>query len=259
MINHPIHLNMIRAVIVDDELNARENLSFFLNNYCSQVQVTGNAESVSEAVELIHSTQPDLVFLDIEIGEGSGFDVLEAIKNTPTEVIFTTAFNHYAIKAFKFSAIDYLLKPIDIEELKEAVQRAEDRVKGNKLNNRLDFLLNNLSESKDKKLRRIGLPIQGGVQFFALDEIIRLQSQSNYTTFYLTRNREFLISKTLKEYDEMLCDQGFVRVHQSHLVNIDHIVQYQKADGGYLILADGSNVPLSKNYKDNFLIILNKF
>lgn len=250
---------MIRAVIVDDELNARENLSYFLNNYCPQVQIIGSAESVSEAVELIQSTHPDLVFLDIEIGEGSGFDVLEAIKNTSTEVIFTTAFNHYAIKAFKFSAIDYLLKPIDIEELKEAVQRAEERVKGNILNNRLDFLLNNLSEPKDKKLRRIGLPIQGGIQFFALDEIIRLQSQSNYTTFYLTRNREFLISKTLKEYDEMLCDHGFVRVHQSHLVNIDHVVQYQKADGGYLILSDNSNVPLSKNYRDNFLIILNKF
>jgi len=250
---------MIKAIIVDDEINARENLSFLLNNYCSQVKINGSAESVSEAIELIQSTQPELVFLDIEIGEGSGFDVLEAIKNTPIEVIFTTAFNHYAIKAFKFSAIDYLLKPIDIEELKEAVQRAEERVKGNKLNNRLDFLLNNLGDNKDKKLRRIGLPIQGGIQFFALDEIIRLQSQSNYTTFYLTRNREFLISKTLKEYDEMLCDHGFVRIHQSHLVNIDHVAQYQKADGGYLILSDGSNVPLSKNYRDNFLIILNKF
>lgn len=250
---------MIKAIIVDDEINARENLSFLLNNYCSQVKINGSAESVSEAIELIQSTQPELVFLDIEIGEGSGFDVLEAIKNTPIEVIFTTAFNHYAIKAFKFSAIDYLLKPIDIEELKEAVQRAEERVKGNKLNNRLDFLLNNLGDNKDKKLRKIGLPIQGGIQFFALDEIIRLQSQSNYTTFYLTRNREFLISKTLKEYDEMLCDHGFVRIHQSHLVNIDHVAQYQKADGGYLILSDGSNVPLSKNYRDNFLIILNKF
>jgi two-component system LytT family response regulator len=250
---------MIKAVIVDDELNARENLSFLLNNYCSQVKIIGSAESVSEAIELIQTAKPDLVFLDIEIGEGNGFDVLEAIKNTSTEVIFTTAFNQYAIKAFKFSAIDYLLKPIDIDELKEAVQRAEERIKENKLNNRLDFLLSNLADNKDKKLRRIGLPIQGGIQFFALDEIIRLQSQSNYTTFYLTQNRKFLISKTLKEYDEMLCDQGFVRVHQSHLVNIDHVVQYQKADGGYLILSDGSNIPLSKNYKDNFLIFLNKF
>lgn len=250
---------MIKAVIVDDELSARNNLIFFLNNYCTQVQIIGTAESVPKAIELIHSTQPDLVFLDIEIGEGSGFDVLEAIKNTTIEVIFTTAFNHYAIKAFKFSAIDYLLKPIDIEELKEAVQRAEERVNENKLNTRLEFLLNNLKYNQDKKLRRIGLPIQGGIQFFALDEIIRLQSQSNYTTFYLNHNRKFLISKTLKEYDEMLCDHGFIRVHQSHLVNIDHIVQYQKTDGGYLILSDGSSVPLSKNYRDNFLIILNKF
>jgi two-component system LytT family response regulator len=138
------------------------------------------------------------------------------------------------------------------------VERAEQRVKQNQISRSLESLMSNLTEN-NRKLKKIGLPVQGGVQYFPLEEIVRLQSQSNYTTFYLTRGREFLISKTLKEYDELLSDQGFVRVHQSHLINLDHISQYQKADGGYVVLTDGSNVPLSKNYKDNFLSALNKF
>jgi len=249
---------MIRAIIVDDELNARENLSFLLSEHCSGVQVVATADNVSDAVHAIRDHNPDLIFLDIEIGEGSGFDVLERISGSQAEVIFTTAFNQYAIKAFKFSAVDYLLKPIDISDLKDSVSRAEQRIKQNHISQSLESLMNNLSEN-NRKLRKIGLPVQGGVQYFPLEEIVRLQSQSNYTTFYLTHSREFLVSKTLKEYDEMLSEQGFVRVHQSHLINVDHISQYQKADGGYVILTDGSNVPLSKNYKDNFLSAINKF
>lgn len=249
---------MIRAVIIDDELNARENISFLLSEHCNGVEVAGMAENVTDAVQLIKTEKPDLIFLDIEIGEGSGFDVLDKISGLNIEVIFTTAFNQYAIKAFKFSAIDYLLKPIDILDLKQAVERAEIRIKQNQISRSLDNLMSNLSDN-NRKLKKIGLPVQGGVQYFPLDEIIRLQSQSNYTTFYLNQNRELLISKTLKEYDELLSDQGFVRVHQSHLINIDHISQYQKSDGGYVILSDGSNVPLSKNYKENFLAAINKF
>lgn len=249
---------MIRAIIVDDELNARENLSFLLSEHCNGVNIVAMTENVSDAVQAIKSEKPDLIFLDIEIGEGSGFDVLERISGLKTEVIFTTAFNQYAIKAFKFSAIDYLLKPIDINDLRDSVERAEQRIKQNQISRSLDSLMNNLSEN-NRKLKKIGLPVQGGIQYFPLEEIIRLQSQSNYTTFYLTSNRELLISKTLKEYDELLSDQGFVRVHQSHLINVDHISQYQKSDGGYVILTDGSNVPLSKNYKDNFLSAINKF
>lgn len=249
---------MIRAIIVDDEQNARENLSFLLAAHCNGVQVVAEADNVSDAVQAIRDHNPDLIFLDIEIGEGSGFDVLERISGSRAEVIFTTAFNQYAIKAFKFSAVDYLLKPIDIVDLKDSVERAEQRVKQNQISRSLESLMSNLSEN-NRKLKKIGLPVQGGVQYFPLEEIVRLQSQSNYTTFYLTKGREFLISKTLKEYDELLSDQGFVRVHQSHLINLDHISQYQKADGGYVVLTDGSNVPLSKNYKDNFLAALNKF
>jgi two-component system LytT family response regulator len=249
---------MIRAIIVDDELNARENLSFLLAEHCNGVHVVASADNVSDAVQAIRECNPDLIFLDIEIGEGSGFDVLERISGSHAEVIFTTAFNQYAIKAFKFSAVDYLLKPIDISDLKDSVDRAEQRIKQSQISQSLESLMNNLSENS-RKLKKIGLPVQGGIQYFPLEEIVRLQSQSNYTTFYLTNSREFLVSKTLKEYDELLSDQGFVRVHQSHLINVDHISQYQKADGGYVILTDGSNVPLSKNYKDNFLGAINKF
>jgi two-component system LytT family response regulator len=245
-------MNKLRAVIVDDEQNARENLSILLSEHCPNVEVIGQADNVSAAVEEVRQKVPDILFLDIEIGEGSGFDVLEKISGGATEVIFTTAFNHYAVKAFKFSAVDYLLKPIDIDELALAISRAEARIKQSQINQRLENLMNNLS-GQDRKMKKIGLPGQGGIQYFLLSEIIRLQSQSNYTTFYLTQGREILVSKTLKEYDEMLADQGFVRVHQSHVINLEQVSQYQKSDGGYVILTDGSNVPLSKSYKENFL------
>ncbi len=245
-------MKKLRAVIVDDEQNARENLSILLSEHCPNVEVMAQADNVSAAIEEVRQKVPDILFLDIEIGEGSGFDVLEKISGGATEVIFTTAFNHYAVKAFKFSAVDYLLKPIDIDELALAISRAEARIKQSQINQRLENLMNNLS-GQDRKMKKIGLPGQGGIQYFLLSEIIRLQSQSNYTTFYLTQGREILVSKTLKEYDEMLSDQGFVRVHQSHVINLEQVSQYQKSDGGYVILTDGSNVPLSKSYKENFL------
>lgn len=249
---------MTTAVIVDDELSARENLGILLKEHCDDVKVVGVAGKVEDAVGIILEMRPELLFLDIEIAEGSGFDVLKRLPDIDCEVIFITAFNQYAIKAFKFSAIDYLLKPVDIDELVSAVSRAKKRLPRNERNQVLEQLLTNLFE-KDKKVKRIGLPVQAGIHFYHLEEIIRLQSQSNYTTFHLTRGREVLVSKTLKEFEELLCEQGFARIHQSHIINMEHIVQYIKSDGGYVILSDNSNVPISKNYKDHFLELLSKF
>jgi two-component system LytT family response regulator len=249
---------MLKAIIVDDEQNSRENLTFLLKEHCNGIEIIGTAGSVSEAITEISAKNPDLVFLDIEIGEGSGFDVLEKITGMRAEVIFITAFNQYAVKAFKFAAIDYLLKPVDIQELKDAVLRAEQRIAENQISTKLESLVSNLAEG-GKKNKKIGLPVSGGIQYFPLEQIIRLQSQSNYTTFFMSDGRQFLISKTLKEYEELLSDQGFSRVHQSHLVNLEFVQQYQKAEGGYVVLSDGTNIPLSKNYKENFIESLNKF
>lgn len=248
---------MIRAILVDDEQNSRENLTFLIKEHCNDIEIIGTAASVSEAIHEISSKKPDLVFLDIEIGEGSGFDVLDKITGLKTEVIFITAFNQYAVKAFKFAAVDYLLKPVDIQELVDAVNRAEQRLNDNKLSAKLDNLVTNLTDT-NRKNKKIGLPLGGGIQYFQLDEIVRLQAQSNYTNFYMNDGKNYLISKTLKEYEELLSDQGFSRVHQSHLINVSYVQQYQKSEGGYVVLSDGTNIPLSKNYKEAFVATLNR-
>jgi two-component system LytT family response regulator len=252
---------LIRALVVDDEPNARQNLTILLETHCPSVEVVGTAGSVLEAVQAIKQWQPDVLLLDIEIGDGSGFDVLEKLASPPPQVIFTTAFDHYAVKAFKFSAVDYILKPIDIDDLTAALGRVEEKMKQTQISKKLEHLMTNLSglsNRQERKMKRVGLPIQGGIQYFSISEIIRLQSQSNYTTFFLNQGREYLISRTLKEYDELLSDQGFVRIHQSHLINLEHVTQYQKADGGYVVMTDGSHVPLSKTHKDQFLARLNQ-
>lgn len=249
---------MYTAVIVDDELNCRENLTFLLEENCPVLEIAGNAGSVSEAVRLVQEIKPDVLFLDIEIGEGSGFDVIRQMTDHRPEVVFTTAYSDYAIKAFKFSAVDYLLKPIDIDELVHAVARVKDRLDNKRKAVNLDTLFSNYF-NREKKAKRIGLSVQNGVHYYSMGEIIRLQSNSNYTTFFLTGNRSVVVSKTMKEYEELLAEQGFVRLHQSHIINMEHLVQYVKSDGGYVILSDQSTVPISKNYKDLFISQLNRF
>jgi two-component system, LytTR family, response regulator len=249
----------IRAVIVDDERNVRENLRYLIQDNCTEIQIVGEGATVSEAVSEINRLKPELVFLDIEIREGSGFDVLEQLSEPKPEIIFTTAYSQYAVNAFRVEAADYLLKPIDTQDLVKAVNKVKLRLSQNSLEGRLNLLMNNLEElSVQPRVRRIGLPILGGMQYFQLSDIIRLQSQSNYTYFYLVGHKEVLVSKTLKDFEESLVSQGFFRVHQSHMVNIEHVVQYHKADGGYIILSDGSTVPLSKSHKEAFIQLLNR-
>ncbi len=248
----------MKTIIIDDEQNARENLTSLIQSYCPNIVIVKTSDSVSDAINSIRSYKPDLIFLDIELNEGTGFDVLEAIKDIPIQVIFITAFNQYAIKAFKFSAIDYLLKPIDIDELKEAISRAESKFKKQEINKQIDSLLSLIKNQSEKETQKIILPISGGFQFYDVNEIIRVQSQSNYVTFYLIQERELLISKTLKEFEEILEKHGLIRVHHSHIVNPNFILQYQKNSGGYLVLKDQTTIPLSKSYKDKFNDYLNK-
>ena len=247
----------IKALIVDDELNNRENLHTLLEQYCKDVEVIGLADSVDSAFKIIRSEQPDLVFLDIRMPEKDGFKLLESLKEVTFEVIIVTAYNQYAIQAIKFCAVDYLLKPIDIVELSQAVEQVSRRINLKQENERLKQLINHV-HLKDAPLK-IGLASQNKVDFVEIARIIRCEADNNYTHVFLDRQEKVTISKTLKEFEDLLKDHGFVRLHQSHLINTSHISSYQKNDGGSIQMTDGSCIPISRAKKDKILALIRKF
>jgi len=238
----------LNAIIVDDELKARENLQILLQDFVKGVNVVGLCQNIAEAVEAVKQNSPDVVFLDIQLQRETGFDLLTKLKEIDFEVIFTTAYTEYAIKAFKFSAIDYLLKPIDIEELKKAVGKVEKRVNHN-MTNRLSHLMQNLKHGSDF---RIALPTLDGLVFLNVQEILYCEASSNYTQIF-TIKEKYVVSKTLKEYDELLSDHNFFRIHNSYLININSIKKYVKGDGGYVVLNNNTSLDVSKRKKDAFL------
>jgi two-component system LytT family response regulator len=238
----------IKSIIVDDEPKSRNNLRDLLGEYCRQVEIVGEAASASEALKLIKQHSPDLIFLDIEMPGGSGFDLLKSLSNQNFEVIFVTAFDKYGIQAVKFCAIDYLLKPIDIFELSKAVEKAQLQIVKKKENQRLAELVANLDRLDDEK--RIALPMADKIEFIAINQIIRLEAESNYTRIFLDGKKEYLVCKTLKEYQEILEPHNFLRTHQSHLINCRKIAAYIKTDGGYISMNDGSNVPISRQKRE---------
>lgn len=241
----------IRAVIIDDEAGNRENLRLMLARHCPQVIVLAEAASAGEGINFIQACKPDLVFLDIEMPHRSGFDLLEDLAAIDFEVIFVTAFDQYAIRAIKFCALDYLLKPIDIEELIQAVDRVEQQLAKDRQNENLRiFMQNRLQPTQVKK---IALPTADQVDFVAVDEIIRCQGESNYTHIFLSDGRSILVSRTLKEYEQLLTEYNFLRVHQSHLVNVAEVRSYVKRDGGYILMSDGAEVSVSRQKKEQVL------
>lgn len=243
---------MIKAVVIDDTEKARVALKSDLSAYCKNVTVVGEADGVASGVALLVELKPDLAFLDIRMGDGTGFDLLEKLKAYPqvkSKIIFTTAYDEYAIKAFKFSAIDYLLKPVDVDDLVAAVKKCNAQTPET---HPLDFLLDSIKDLQ-AGAKRIALCSAEKIQIVSLSEIICCESQRNYTLFYLTEHRQILVTKTLKEYDEMLCDYGFVRVHHSNLINLKHLKEFVKIDGGYAIMSDKSQVPVSVRKRDDLL------
>lgn len=244
---------MLRAILIDDEKNALEVLKIQLQQYCTGIEVIDCCAAAEEGIAAIVAQRPDVVFLDIEMPYKNGFDVLKETAAINYEVIFTTAYDQFAIKAFKHSAIDYLLKPIDIRELQEAVDRLLRRKSNNgKLEEKLNILLQQVQTPVEKK-ERIGLPVKDGVQLFDLAEIIRCESESNYTHIFLTNNRKILVAKTLKDVEEVIGSPSFIRVHQSHLVNSRHIVKVWKGDTGHISMSDGSAIMVSRNYRQAFM------
>lgn len=249
-------MDKTRVIIVDDEEGARESLSNLLDKYVENVNVVAKAENIASAMEKINKYNPSLVFLDIEMPFGSGFDLLERMKPIHFDIIFVTAYDHYALKAIKFSALDYLLKPVDIDELRAAVEKHRKN-NTQKTEANYENLLENLkTEDDDKKL---AIPDTHGVTFLKLKDIIRCESDGNYTRIYLTSGKKILASKTLGEYEHLLEGDNFYRIHRSNLVNLSHIKKYVKGDASYCLLSDESKVDVSRRKKSGFLEVLSAF
>lgn len=236
--------NKIKSVIIDDDESNLSNLELLINNYCPGVEVTGMASTADDAVKIIKNKTPDLVFLDVEIKNKTGFDVLEQFEKVAFNVIFITAFDKYAIKALRFSAVDYLLKPINIDELARAVQKVQEKHKQAEHFQTIENLLSNLKKQLPNT-QRLALPMSGKLEFVQISEIVRCVGESSYTTFHLKDGTKKIVSKTLKEYEELLKEFSFLRVHKSNLVNMNYAKSLVKGSEPHLIMDDGSIVEIS--------------
>lgn len=244
---------MIKAILVDDERHCRETLSIQLEKYCSQVQLLAQCSSAVQGLEAIAQYQPDVVFLDVEMPKMNGFEMLQQFSHIPFEVIFTTGYDAYAIKAIRFSAIDYLLKPIDKDELRKAVGKVRQKNSHN-LNQQLDILLEKLG-TKQVPLQKIALPTLDGFELVPIENILHCEADSNYTHVVLKHAKKVLVSRTLKEIEELLDGHAFLRIHHSYLVNLNEIVRYIRGEGGYVIMSDNTSITVSRSRKDALLKI----
>ncbi|UII32146.1 LytTR family DNA-binding domain-containing protein [Fulvivirga ulvae] len=245
----------MRAIIIDDEENIRITIRNMLHVHCPEIKVVAEAEGVNSAVMQIERYMPDLVFLDVNIQGGTGFDLLKLVNHTAFKLIFITAYDEFALRAFKYSAVDYLLKPIDPEELEAAVSKAIDAHSINDQRHQFSLLLNSYKHTASSP-QKIILKTTESIHLVSIPDIIRCEAQGNYTQFSLTHNRKILVSKTLKEYDELLSDHNFFRVHHSHLINIEFIERIDKREGGYVVLEDHSEIPISVRKRDQLFKIL---
>ena len=241
---------MKKVLIIDDENRTRDLIAKMIDSFGFDVETIPEGESVESGINAIIKNKPDIVFLDIQMPDGTGFDVIRSIENKTFEVIFITAHEEFAIKAIKFSALDYLLKPVDTLELKAALEKAIIAVDQRKEGVQFDALQSNINPNEKK---RLVLKTQESVHVVELDDIIRCEADRNYTSFFLIGNRKILVSKTLKEYETLLSGHNFLRVQQSHLVNIDYVDRYDKKNGGAVVMKDGSEVPLSPAKREAFL------
>ena len=238
----------IKALIVDDELNSQLALKNMLVDFCKDVSVVGEVGTVQKAVEAIKILQPNIVFLDIIMPKESGFELFKYFPNPPFEVIFSTAYNDYAVKAFQLAAIDYLLKPIDLTLLRKAIDKAKEKINTDSHPKRLSVLENNMKTQLDK----ISLPTNEGYFFMEIQDIIRCEAQGNYTQFYFRDGSKLLVSKTLKWYEEILSDLNFFRINRSHLINLKMIRVVGRQRNPSVVLDDGSELTMSSFRKDDF-------
>jgi two-component system LytT family response regulator len=242
---------MIKAIIVDDEPNCCKTLSLLLNRYCPEVQVSGIFHNGLDALQAIKESSPDLVFLDVQMPKMNGFKMLEKLSSVDFHLIFTTSYDQYALKAFRFSAIDYLLKPVDREELQKAVQKVLQRSEM-PATEQLQVLLQKIYHPASS-INKIALPTMEGLQMTPVQSIISCEADDNYTTLILKDNKKLVVSCTLKVIEELLEDYSFIRVHRSFLVNLHEVEKYVKADGGYVVMSNGEHIYISRNKKEELL------
>lgn len=246
---------MIRGIIVEDEKHSRETLRGMLQRYCKNVEIIAEAGSYREGLQVIRTHDPDVVFLDIQMPDGSGFKLLEDLDEIKFEIIFTTAFDQFAIKAIKYSALDYLLKPIDPEELVNALKKVESKISKQEVNQNIQVLLENI-KSREADPHKIVLSTSEKIHIIETDQIIRCESDNYYTNFFLLDGKKILVSKTLKENEEMLGGYNFIRPHKSHLVNVKYIKGFLRNDGGYIEMNDGSQIPVSRRKREKIIEII---
>lgn len=239
---------MYKVVIIDDDAINRETLRIYLDSMFDDIVIVAEANNVKTGLEALGKFKPDLVFLDIQMPDGTGLDLLKKLNNIEFSLIFVSAYNEFAVEAFKYSAIDFVLKPIDPIVLKRAVDRFKSQNDQSNLHSRIMNLLNN-----QKAIEKIALPCLDGYFFVRINDIIRCESEGSYTKFFFVSGGNVLVSRPLKEYDEILSSQGFFRVHQSNLINLKYIKQYRKGDGGLAIMEDNTEVEVSRRKKEDFI------
>jgi len=252
---------MITAVLIDDDHNLRNGMKAMLALYAPEINILGEADSVKTGTKLIEGINPNIVFLDIMMNDGSGFDILERLNKKygkiSSHIVFVTAHEKFAIKAFRFSALDFLLKPIDPEELQSVIRKIKNITDNSSENKTIELLLENISKKADS-FKKIALSTSDGIHLFEIKDIIRCESVDNYTKFHFKNHKTVLISKTLKEYEELLSDQGFERIHQSHLINLNELKSYIKKDGGFVIMSDNTQVPVSQRKKERLQEVIGR-
>jgi len=245
----------MRVLIIDDEDRARKSIAGILKLSNNNVQLVAEADGVKSGIEAIKEHNPDLVLLDINMSDGTGFDLLKKIENITFKVIFITAYEEFAIKAFEFSAIDYILKPVDPAKLIDALYRANQLIEQENINLKLNALFANL-EGSATECKKLILKTAESIYLVNTSDVIRCESDSGYTNFFLIDGKKILVSRNLKDYEDMLNGLGFYRLHQSHLINIKYIDHYSKTEGGAVIMKDNSAIPVARRKKDNFLKLL---
>jgi len=243
---------MIRTVLIDDETDSIRVLQKLLETYCPQVEVVGTAEGVETGLEVIQATHPDLLLLDIEMTQGNAFDLLNQLRPLTFQVIFVTAFDNYAIRASKYSAVDYLLKPVDIDELVSAVRRVAERSQQRNIIDQMQVFLDNMG-TYSLAQQKMAVPTVDGLIFINLREVVRLEAKSSYTQINLENGEVLMATRTIKDYEDILPEALFCRIHNSHIINLQKIEKYHKGRGGYVILEDGSEIEVASRRRQEFM------
>ena len=249
---------MIRCVLIDDEADSLEVMEMLLKTYCPQVKIEAACSSAELGIAAINQYRPDVVFLDIEMPNMNGFDMLETFDELFFDVVFVTAYHQFAIKAFRYSALNYLLKPVDPEDLTETIRRIEKNM-APPMKEQLALLMQSVNNTGSRAISRLALTTSYGMLFVETKDIIYCESDNNYTHVKMTGGKKILVSKTMKEIDETLSGENFYRIHNSFLINLTHIQKFVKGDGGYVVMDDDTTVSISRTKKQEFLDLFSKF